>query len=82
MASTVSQIITELQKIAPEILNLTLSEQLSIRDQVDLDSIDYLRFLTSIHKKFNVEIPEKDYDKIQTLRELSDYIEHLKTTRH
>ena len=82
MTNIDSQIINELQKIAPEINNLTLDKEQPIRDQVDLDSIDYLRFLTNIYKKFDIEIPEKDYEKIQTLNSLSRYIHHLKPTRH
>ena len=76
--SIIENLITELKNIAPEID--TLMPNKDIRDQVDLDSIDYLRFINSINKKFELQIPEKDYSKLQTLQDFEQYI--LKASGH
>lgn len=75
-----TNIIMSLEKIAPEISNQKINLDQNLRNQIDLDSIDYLRFLTDVSKKFNVQISEKDYQKIQTLNNLSNYLLELKST--
>lgn len=68
------EILIILKSIAPEIDEDELVEELNLRDQVDLDSMDYLNFLTKISKSFNRIIPEKDYNQIKTLNSLIDYL--------
>jgi acyl carrier protein len=65
-----------LGEIAPEADMTTLTPSASFRDQLDIDSMDFLNFVILIHKTFGVEIPEADYPKYTTLNgcveELSD----------
>ncbi|MBZ5506624.1 MAG: acyl carrier protein [Acidobacteriia bacterium] len=44
------------------------------RDQLDIDSMDRLNFVIALHKEFNVEIPESDYSKLETLDDCVSYL--------
>ena len=56
-----------LGEIAPEADLTALKPGVSFRDQLDIDSMDFLNFVIMIHKTFGVEIPEADYPKYSTL---------------
>lgn len=56
-----------LGEIAPEADLMALKPGVSFRDQLDIDSMDFLNFVIMIHKTFGVEIPEADYPKYGTL---------------
>nr|ABP48142.1 hypothetical protein [Rhodococcus sp. DK17] len=43
------------------------------RDQVDLDSLDWLNFLVRLHSNFGIDIPEADYGRLVTLTDVTDY---------
>jgi acyl carrier protein len=68
------QVVEELLAIAPEIEAGDLSDTELLRDQVDLDSMDWLNFLVRLHKRFEVDIPESDYASLRTLDDLTSYI--------
>jgi acyl carrier protein len=63
-----------LQSIAPEIAPDELRGNRPLRQQVDLDSMDWLNFLLGLNKKFGVEIPEADYAKLVTLDDVVNYV--------
>jgi acyl carrier protein len=68
------QVVEELLAIAPEIDEGDLSDTELLRDQVDLDSMDWLNFLVRLHKRFDVEIPESEYGSLRTIDDLTSYI--------
>lgn len=68
------QVVEELLAIAPEIEAGDLSATEFLRDQVDLDSMDWLNFLVRLHKRFEVDIPESEYASLRTLDDLTSYI--------
>ncbi|WP_151446829.1 acyl carrier protein [Lacisediminimonas profundi] len=63
-----------LRGIAPEVQLSQLEPGTPLRDQVDLDSMDWLHFLMGLHQKLHVEIPESDYRQLTTLERLLDYL--------
>lgn len=63
-----------LKSIAPEIEEDELRLQRPLRQQVDLDSMDWLNFLLGLHEKLKVEIPEADYAKLVTLDDVVAYL--------
>lgn len=67
-------VITKLTSIAPEVDGDQLVADLPLREQVDLDSMDWLNFLIGLHDKLAVDIPEADYAKLRTLGDLLDYL--------
>ena len=66
-----------LGEIAPEADLSLVKPDVSFRDQLDIDSMDFLNFVIKIHDTFGVEIPEADYPKYATLNscveQLSDH---------
>lgn len=77
-----SEILSVLTTIAPEVEPADISDEELLRDQVDLDSMDWLNFLVGVHKRFDVEIPEADYASLRTLADLVRYIEVHKESAH
>ena len=70
-----SQILSVLTSIAPEVQEDDLRDDLLLREQVDLDSMDWLNFLVGIHRRLHVDIPEADYKLLRTLDDLVAYVE-------
>ena len=66
-------VLAELKRIAPELEEVAPAKPL--RDQVDLDSMDWLNFLVALHERFKVEIPESDYAKLGTLDQVTAYLQ-------
>ena len=65
-------VLAELQRIAPELEDVAPARPL--RDQVDLDSMDWLNFLVALNERLKIEIPEADYRKLGTLQQIVDYL--------
>jgi acyl carrier protein len=60
--------------VAPETDPATLRPDVDLRDQLDIDSMDFLNFVIGIHQRVNVDIPESDYPRLQTLDQVVDYV--------
>jgi len=67
-------VLDTLRGIAPEIAPESLQRNVALREQVDLDSMDWLGFLNGLNRKLGVDIPEKDYAKLATLDDLLAYL--------
>jgi len=39
----------------------------NLREVMDIDSMDFLNFITAIHHRLGIDIPEIDYPKLATL---------------
>lgn len=74
-------VIATLQGIAPEVDANKLRDDLPLRRQVDLDSMDWLNFLLGLHKALGVEIPESDYARLTTLAALIEYLQQKLSER-
>jgi acyl carrier protein len=64
----------EIESIAPDVDAATLSGEADYRDEVGLDSMDFLALLTAIERRTGVSIPELDYADIATLDDLIEYL--------
>lgn len=69
------EILSVLTTIAPEVEADDITDDALLRDQVDLDSMDWLNFLVGVHKRLNVDIPERDYASLRTLADVVRYVE-------
>jgi acyl carrier protein len=56
-----------LAKVAPEADLEHLRGDVNLREQLDIDSMDFLNFVIAIHNALRVEIPETDYGELATL---------------
>jgi acyl carrier protein len=70
-----AEILSVLTTIAPEVEADDIRDDLLLRDQVDLDSMDWLNFLIGVHKRLGVDIPEADYKSLRTLTDVITYVE-------
>lgn len=67
-------VVRTLSKIAPEIDPATIDDRQPLRDSLDLDSMDFLNLLIALARELHVEIPERDYSKLQSLGSLVEYL--------
>jgi acyl carrier protein len=63
-----------LGEIAPEADLARIKPQSRLRDQLDIDSMDFLNFVIGLHKALDVEIPERDYGRLATLAGCVEYL--------
>jgi len=45
-----------------------------LRDQLDLDSMDFLDIVMELRKRYRLQIPENDYPELATLDSCLNYI--------
>lgn len=64
----------EFRRIAPEIGLDEVDPNGDLRDEFDIDSMDFLNLVIALHKRLGVDIPESDYAQLGSLRALSDYL--------
>lgn len=68
-------VLRSLKAVAPEADLSTLSRGEDLRDALDIDSMDFLRFVVDLHDTLHVDVPERDYPKIRTLATCVAYLE-------
>lgn len=67
-------VLQALSRIAPELDPATLKPDVRLRDQLDIDSMDFLNFVLELHKSLGIDVPEADYPQIATLDGCVGYI--------
>jgi acyl carrier protein len=67
------RVLAALLQVAPEADPAALKPAIPFRDQIDIDSMDLLNFMTELHEEFGVEIPERDYPKLASLDGCVDF---------
>ena len=74
-ATTVRErVLDTLQRIAPGLARAELNPGRPLRDQVDLDSMDWLNFVAALQDSFAIHIPEEDYKPQATVEEIVGYL--------
>ena len=63
-----------LSNVAPEADVDALDPGQDLRDQIDIDSVDFLNFVIGIHKELGVDIPDADMPKLVTLNGCIAYL--------
>jgi acyl carrier protein len=69
-----SVVLRLLGDIAPEMNPAQIQPDVSFREQLDIDSMDFLNFAIALDKELGVEIPEADYPKLATLTSCVEYL--------
>jgi len=69
-----ARVIAIIRTIAPEVEEGELRVDRPLRDQVDLDSMDWLNVIVGVHRDLGVDIPEADYGKLRTLDDWARYL--------
>jgi acyl carrier protein len=63
-----------LSNVAPEVDFDSIDPAKDLRDQIDIDSVDFLNFVIGLHKELNIEIPDADVTKLSTLNGCVNYL--------
>lgn len=67
-------VIDSVRIFAPEADFEALDPHRPFREELDIDSFDFLNLVVALHEKLGVDIPETDYGKVQTFESLLDYL--------
>jgi acyl carrier protein len=74
-ASNVRQIVLDIiSDIAPDEDVTVIDDAKSLREQLDLDSMDFLDIVMELRKRHKVEVPQEDYSKLATLESCVSYL--------
>jgi acyl carrier protein len=60
--------------VAPEADLTLIKPQVSFREQLDIDSMDFLNFAIGLSKELGVEVSEADYPKVASLDGCVEYV--------
>ena len=69
------KIIRLIHNFVPELQDAELDESSRINTDASLDSLSLILLITKVESTFDVNIPEKEWDTINTLGELVDKVE-------
>lgn len=67
-------LLDELGKIAPEIDGNAVSPTGDLREEFDIDSMDFLNLVTGLHQRLGLDIPETDYPELFSLAGAAAYL--------
>ena len=71
----VKQIVIDIiNEIAPDEDTSDLKGEISLRDQMDLDSMDFLDIVMELRKQHGIEVPEADYPELASLDSCAAYL--------
>lgn len=71
-------IIDQILEIAPDIEEGDIVPDKNIQRSLEIDSFDFLKILTALNEIIGVEVPERDYAKVDTLEHMTQYfVENL-----
>lgn len=64
-----------LERIAPDEDLSNLNDDVPFREQLELDSMDFLDIVMELRKRYRVQIPEEDYENLATMSGTVSYLE-------
>ena len=70
-------IIDILERIAPDEDLTNLDDAVAFRDQMELDSMDFLDIVMELRKLYRVQIPEEDYGNLGSMDSTVKYLDPL-----
>jgi acyl carrier protein len=68
-------ILAILHDIAPDEDLSGLKEDVSFRDQLELDSMDFLDIVMELRKRYRIQIPETEYTELASMASTVRYLE-------
>ncbi len=66
-----------LSDIAPDENLAGLADDVSFREQMELDSMDFLDIVMELRKRYRIQIPEEDYKHLASMKTTVAYLEPL-----
>ncbi len=74
VALSASEVLAALTEVAPEADPDAIDHEAPIRDQLDIDSLDFLDFAAALSERAGFEIPERDYAALATVDSCVAYL--------
>jgi len=72
----VKQIVLDIiAEIAPDEDLSDIKPDVRLRDQLDLDSMDFLDIVMELRKQHGIEVPEDDYPELASLDSCANYLQ-------
>lgn len=60
--------------VAPDADLSDVKDDVRLRDQLDMDSMDFLDIVMELRKRYKIEVPKEDYPKLATLSGCVEYL--------
>ena len=70
-------VVSILEDIAPDEDLSSIKDDVTLREQMDLDSMDFLDIVMELRKRFNIEVPESDYQQLVSMSSCIQYLQPL-----
>ena len=67
-------LLDELARIAPDVDAGDIDPTGDLREEFDIDSMDFLNLVTALHERLEIEIPESDYPELTSLDSVVAYL--------
>jgi acyl carrier protein len=71
------EILDILESIAPDEDLTSIDDAINFRDQLELDSMDFLDIVMELRKRHRVQIPEDDYVQLASMNSTVNFLEPL-----
>jgi acyl carrier protein len=66
-----------LSDIAPDEDLSDLKDDVAFREQLELDSMDFLDIVMELRKRYRIQIPEEEYPQLASMDSTCNYLEPL-----
>ena len=51
-----------------------IKDDIALREQLDLDSMDFLDIVMELKKRYKIEVPQEDYSKLASMQSCVEYL--------
>lgn len=70
-------IVHEMRRIAPDVEISDINPDGDLREEFDIDSMDFLNLVTALGKRFSIPVPESDYARMASYSALCEYLREV-----
>ena len=72
-----AMVLEVMSEIVPDEDISQLKGDVRIRDQIEMDSMDFLDMIMELRKRYSITVPEEDYMRLASLDGAVEYLEPL-----
>jgi acyl carrier protein len=70
----ISRLFDIIAEISPDLDLSDIDPDIPLRDQLELDSVDFLGVLMELQDRYGIEVPEEDFIEFETLNRCAKYL--------
>ena len=63
-----------IEEIIPDEDISSVKDDISLREQFDLDSMDFLDIVMELKKRYKIDVPQEDFPKLSTIDSCVEYL--------